>query len=134
MMSINDTIGCVNHDCAKCKAQLAPVQEPEHCDPSATVYKLAEMVMSDCGHSSNNQRLLDRIAERIQRHIDATTPPAAQPAVPEGMKLVPVEALTRWRDAFAEELGAWDIDPPLHHVKTSHDEIEAVLNAAPEKV
>jgi len=23
MMSINDTIGCVNHDCDKCKAQLA---------------------------------------------------------------------------------------------------------------
>jgi hypothetical protein len=61
-------------------AQPAPVQEPEHCDPSATVYKLAEMVMSDCGHSSNNQRLLDRITERIQRHIDAPTPPAAQPA------------------------------------------------------
>jgi hypothetical protein len=58
------------------QAQPAPVQEPEHCDPSATVYKLVEMVMSDCGHSSNNQRLLDRIAERIQRHIDATTPQA----------------------------------------------------------
>jgi hypothetical protein len=28
MNEINDTIGCVNHDCAKCKAQSAPVQEP----------------------------------------------------------------------------------------------------------
>jgi hypothetical protein len=27
MMSINDTIGCVNHDCAKCKAQSASNQE-----------------------------------------------------------------------------------------------------------
>jgi hypothetical protein len=52
--------------------------------------------------------------------------------VPEGYKLVPVDALTRWRDAFGEELSAWDIDPPLHHVKTSHDEITAMLNAAPE--
>ena len=26
-MSINDTIGCVNHDCAKCKAQSASNQE-----------------------------------------------------------------------------------------------------------
>lgn len=59
-------------------AQPAPVQEPDYCDPSMTVYKLVEMIMSDCGHSTNNQRLLDRIAERIQRHIDATTPPAAQ--------------------------------------------------------
>ncbi|WP_019573397.1 hypothetical protein [Curvibacter lanceolatus] len=25
------------------------------------------------------------------------------------------------RDALAEELAAWDIDPPLHHVLTSHD-------------
>ena len=62
-----------------------------------------------------------------------TTPTAAQPAVPEGWKLVPVAALKRWRDAFAEELGAWDIDPPIHHVKTSCDEIEAMLAAAPEK-
>jgi len=53
------------------QARSAPVQEPEYCDPSSTVYKLAEMVMSDCGHSTNNQRLLDRIADRIQRHIDA---------------------------------------------------------------
>jgi hypothetical protein len=57
-----------------------PAAQPEYCDHSSTVHKLAEMVMSDCGHSSNNQRLLDRIANRIQRHIDATTPPAAQPA------------------------------------------------------
>jgi hypothetical protein len=61
-------------------AQPAPVQEPEYCDPSTSVYKLVEMVMFDCGHSTNNQRLLDRIADRIQRHIGATTPPAAQPA------------------------------------------------------
>ena len=48
----------------------------------------------------------------------------AQPAVPEGYKLVPVDALIRRRDAFAAELEAWDIDPPLHHVQTSHDEID----------
>ena len=52
--------------------------------------------------------------------------------VPLGYKLVPVEALTRWRDAFAEELAAYDIDPPIHHVLTSHDEIAAMLDAAPE--
>jgi hypothetical protein len=119
-----EKIGCVNHDCDKCKAvqegrdwsllaatqeslrehmaeikrlkaaQPAPAQEPEHCDPSATVYKLAEMVMSDCGHSSNNQRLLDRITERIQRHIDAPTPPAAQPA--------PVQEPVAWPCVISE--------------------------------
>lgn len=51
--------------------------------------------------------------------------------VPDGMVLVPVDTLKRWRDAFAEELSAWDIDPPLHHVQTSHDEIEALLTTAP---
>jgi hypothetical protein len=56
-----------------------------------------------------------------------------QPVVSEGWRLVSVDALTRWRDAFAEELAAWDIDPPLHHVNTSHDEIDALLAAAPEK-
>ena len=25
------------------------------------------------------------------------------------------------RDALAEELSAWDIEPPLHHVKQAHD-------------
>ena len=37
----------------------APAQEPEYCDPSTTVYNLVEMVMSDCGHSTNNQNLLN---------------------------------------------------------------------------
>lgn len=58
------------------------------------------------------------------------TPPAAQPSVPKGWRLVPVDALSRWRDAFAEEIDAWDINPPLHHIKNSHDEIDAMLSAA----
>lgn len=56
----------------------------------------------------------------------------AQAGVPAGYVLVPVEALTRWRDAFAEELAAYDLDPPIHHIKESHDEIEAMLAAAPQ--
>lgn len=57
---------------------------PEHCDPSCTSYELAAMVMSDCGHSTNNQRLLDRIAERIGKHVEAllaSAPPAQQASV-----------------------------------------------------
>lgn len=37
------------------------------------------------------------------------------------------------RAALAEELSAWDIDPPLHHVKEAHDACEAWL-AAPSAV
>lgn len=32
--------------------------------------------------------------------------------------------------AFAEELAAWDLDPPLHHVKQAHDKCTAWLDAA----
>ena len=32
-----------------------------------------------------------------------------------------LEALKKCEDALAEELSAWDIDPPLHHVQESHD-------------
>lgn len=35
------------------------------------------------------------------------------------------------RDALAEELSAWDIDPPLAHVKEAHDKCEEWLAAAP---
>lgn len=46
-------------------------------------------------------------------------------------RVVSVETLKRWQAAFAEELAAYDIDPPIHHVKQSHDEIEQALSAAP---
>lgn len=63
--------------------------------------------------------------------IEALRAALAQPDVAEGMVLVPVDYLRRWQAAFAEELGAWDINPPLYHVQTSHDEIAAMLAAAP---
>ena len=39
-------------------------------EPSYTAVQLAEMVLSDCGHSSNNTPLLDRVAERIDAHVE----------------------------------------------------------------
>lgn len=51
--------------------------------------------------------------------------------VPDGFRMVSVEMLTRWRDAFAEELGAWDIDPPIHHVQVGFDETSALLASTP---
>ncbi len=32
-----------------------------------------------------------------------------------------VALIKECRDAFAEELSAWDIDPPLHHIQQGHD-------------
>lgn len=56
--------------------------------------------------------------------LNAPQPQAAQ--VPEGAR----ELIEQCRDALAEELGAWDIDPPLAHVKDAHDACEAWLDAA----
>jgi hypothetical protein len=57
---------------------MQPVQ-PENCDPSSSILGLDEMILSDCGCSSNYQPLLNRVAARIQGYID--TPPAAQQEV-----------------------------------------------------
>lgn len=45
--------------------QPAPPQEPSH-----TAVQLAELVLSDCGHSSNYTPLLDRVAARIDSHTE----------------------------------------------------------------
>jgi len=50
--------------------------QPVHFGPSSSVFGLAEMILSDCGCSSDYQPLLNRVAERIQGYIDI--PPAAQ--------------------------------------------------------
>lgn len=57
-----------------------------------------------------------------------THPAPAAPAVPEGTR----KLIEQCHAALAEELGAWDIDPPLHHVKEAHDACVAWLAAAPQ--
>lgn len=39
------------------------------------------------------------------------------------------ELIEKCRDALAEEISAWDIDPPLFHVKEAHDACVAWLAA-----
>jgi hypothetical protein len=67
----------------KAAAQPA-VQEPV---ARVSLQWLAEMILSDCGHSSNYTPLLDRVKARIEqweRANSAPTPPA-QPAVPDAL-------------------------------------------------
>jgi len=45
--------------------------------------------------------------------------------------LVPRAKLEQFRDAFAEELAAYDIDPPIHHLQQGHDDCVMLLSAAP---
>jgi hypothetical protein len=42
-----------------------------------------------------------------------------------------IALITECRDTLAQELSAWDIDPPLHHVKQAHDNCAAWLAAPP---
>jgi hypothetical protein len=59
-------------------------------EPVATQW-LAEMVMSDCGCSTENQRLLDRIIDRIQHYDRANTAP--QPVAREPLTHAQAKAL-----------------------------------------
>lgn len=52
---------------------------------------------------------------------DTQSAPTAEPAR---------DVIEACRAALAEELAAWDIDPPLHHVKRAHDRCVAWLAAA----
>jgi hypothetical protein len=50
----------------------------------------------------------------------------------EGVEMSePRELIEECRAALAEELAAWDIDPPLHHVKQAHDKCVAWLAENP---
>ena len=46
----------------------------------------------------------------------------------KAMKLA-LEALEKSKAALAEELSAWDIDPPLRHVSEAHDLCEPAITA-----
>lgn len=57
------------------RAVLAKWGQPSQAaEPVATQW-LAEMIMSDCGCSTENQRLLDRIIDRIQQYDRASAAP-----------------------------------------------------------
>lgn len=68
------------------------------------------------GFNDAMEDALERLAA-----LEAATP---SPAEVHGEVRALIE---QCRDALAEELAAWDIDPPLHHVKTAHDACEAWL-------
>ena len=88
-------------------SQPAPVQEPV---ARVSLQWLAEMILSDCGHSSNYTPLLDRVKARIEqweRANSAPTPPAAQPAVPDAFGTREGEHpqyIEGWNDCRAEML------------------------------
>jgi len=52
-------------------------------EPSVSVRWLAEMILSDCGCSTNNDRLVDRVANRIEAHNRANSIDPASACDPE---------------------------------------------------
>jgi hypothetical protein len=47
------------------------VAQPHNADPSCDTVELAEMILSDCGCSSNNTSLVSRVANRIDAYVQA---------------------------------------------------------------
>lgn len=48
----------------------APTASNAELEASYTATTLAEMILSDCGHSTENTRLLERVAKRIDKYAD----------------------------------------------------------------
>jgi hypothetical protein len=67
--SMAQLLGMLDAAIAQQPAQQA---QPER-EPQTSVQWLAEMIMSDCGCSTNNQSLLNRIINRIDQHERANT-------------------------------------------------------------
>ena len=71
------------------RAVLAKWGQPAQTGKAVATKWLAEMIMSDCGCSTENQRLLDRIIDRIQQYDRASAAPqpvALEPLTPEQIK------------------------------------------------
>ena len=118
-MSINDTIGCVNHDCAKCRA----VQEP-----------VAWMVESD-----DRRHFIFPARQKPVIHEGETLTPlyATQPAQP-AVPMTDEEAHNvgeRAEELLGHGHGSWDTRPLheiVHAVLTAAEEMNGIA-AAPEK-
>lgn len=93
---------------------------PVHADASYESMNLAVMVLSDCGHSSNYKPLLERVAGRIDRHVErlltaqqadiAMRAQAAPQPLPASQENELDTARLDWLDKniFYREMPEWD--------------------------
>ena len=97
---------------ALAQAQSCVPAAPELCDPSCGTYDLASMILSDCGHSSNNQRLLDRVAARIDKRLAAVLaaspqPQPVQPSDTQWQKRHPLRTEGVWENTNEHDAKWW---------------------------
>jgi hypothetical protein len=121
----------------------AAPQEELREDASYESMNLAAMVLSDCGHSSNYTPLLERVAGRIDRHVerlltaqraDLTRRAQAEPAAPASQDAEDalVAALIEC-DRQTESMRIWDGMGYRYHppqARQIHDTARAAIDAA----
>lgn len=88
------------HPCAS-KHHKALAEQPAQPEPSHSDMQLAEQIMSDCGCSTNNQRLLERITERLAKHRPAQ--PQQEPTCKQHLQV--------WVIPNGEESGQFSWEP-----------------------
>ena len=90
------------------------------------------------GHVTLSEQEAHEIGARLRRlHSENETLQAGYAAArleieslrARGVAPDPRPVVAMCAKALAEELAAWDIDPPLHHVKEAHDACELWLAA-----
>jgi hypothetical protein len=95
------------------------------CDRAWSAWGVGTMTQDDFYPAAESDEVLDSLVEAIAK----ATPPAAQPAVPEGMKLVPLELLER----AAESLGSFVSDHGWSQSDMDTFDELSLLTDAPEK-
>jgi hypothetical protein len=90
-------------------------------DPSCDDVKLAEKIMSDCGHNTNDTHLLERITNRIAMHTSPPVQPDVKPGEPIGYRY-------KYKNCFGNVV--WSFEPPSS-IDTQVLETVPVYTAAP---
>ena len=121
--------------------RVAPAAQPQEElreDASYESMNLAVMVLSDCGHSSNYTPLLERVAGRIDRHVerlltaqraDLTRRAQAEPAAPASQD---AEDAARYR--YLKKYKTWDSTDVFYWLRCAPaDEVDSIIDAAMNK-
>lgn len=104
------------------KKLAEPVVKP------VAVQWLAEMIMSDCGCSTNNQRLVDRIVVRIEQYERANASPPAPQQEPDALHLVAMDLARKQAQRIADlESEIAGLESGASHLSVIIDELRSLL-------